>query len=85
MQISASNLLIASQQTQAPAQQPKSAATFAAALKANPAAEPKPAFEDLPLKRADAPAATASAAADAAKPAVTAQAARPGANLDIRI
>jgi hypothetical protein len=82
MQISASNLLIASQQ--ASAQQPKATTSFAATLPANPAAETNPGFEDLPLKKADAPATTRSSG-DAPKPTVPVQASRPGANLDIRI
>jgi hypothetical protein len=82
MQISASNLLIAAQQ--ASAQQPKPATSFGATLQANPAAETKPGFEDLPLKRAEARAVTRSPG-DEPKPTVPAQVSRPGANLDIRI
>jgi hypothetical protein len=80
MQISASNLLTASQVTQAPAQQPNFVASFAAALKANPA-DAKPAFEELPLRKAEAP----TAGDGESKPAATAPTSRPGANLDIRI
>ena len=79
MQISASNLLIASQQTQAPAQPQKAAASFASTLAA-PAA--KPAFEELPLKNA---ASTPGATAQSAQAKATAQPSLPGGTLDIRV
>lgn len=82
MQISASNLL-AAQQTQAAAQQPKPAPSFAAALKADPAVETKAGFEPLPLKKVAAAASPEPAPGEDANPA--ARPSRPGANLDIRI
>ena len=52
MQISASNLLIASQQTQNAPQPAKAASSFAAALKPQGVSDVKPDFEALPLKKA---------------------------------
>jgi hypothetical protein len=85
MQISASNLLLASQQTQAPAPQQKPAASFVAALKVDQAPNPKPGFDALPLKKAATQATVAPAVQDAPKQAAGTPISRPGANLDIRI
>jgi len=85
MQISASNLLLAAQQTQAQSPQPKAIASFAAALKPDQAPDAKPGFDALPLKKMASPVTSEPAAQDPAKQAGAAAPTRPGANLDIRI
>ena len=85
MQISASNLLLASQQAQVQTPQQKAVASFAAALKPDQASATKPGFDTLPLKKVAAPAVPQAAAQDLPKQAAAVPATRPGANLDIRI
>ncbi len=84
MQISAANLLIASQQSQAPAAQPKQTASFASALKADKALVVKEEFEALPLKKVEGPSPAASLASEP-KADAYASGGRPGSQLDIRI
>jgi hypothetical protein len=80
MQLSAANLLLASQQApkQAPAQ-PKPQAAFSAALKSEQGAT-EASFEPLAFKAADLPATASSGA-----PASYNAAGKPGSNIDIRV
>ena len=83
MQISASNLLLASQQAQGQSPHPKAVPSFTAALKPDQVSDAKPGFDALPLKKVSPPA--TDAAQGQARQAAAAPATRPGANLDIRI
>lgn len=85
MQISASNLLIASQQTQSAPQPAKAASSFAAALKPQGASDVQESFEALPLKKM-APAAEPAAALPESQAATGYGGPKaPGFTIDIRV